>query len=61
MEDPFERTNTGRAVIDHGKFNKIMEAFDRAQRILFQNMCLDCLHYNCKSHKVTWNGRNTRY
>lgn len=49
MEEPFVRINTGRAVIQRVKFDKILAAFERAQRILYKNMCLDCLNDNCRS------------
>ena len=49
MEEPFVRINTGRAVIQRVKFDKILAAFDRAQRVLYKNMCLDCLNDKCNS------------
>ena len=49
MEEPFVRINTGRAVIKRDKFDEILNAFDYAQKVLYRNMCLDCLNDKCRS------------
>ena len=51
MEEPFIRSNTGRAVISREKFDQILAAFDRAQKVLYRNMCLDCLNEKCRSNQ----------
>ena len=49
MEEPFNRSNTGRAVIQRVKFDQILSAFGGAQNVLYQKMCLDCFNGVCKS------------
>ena len=51
MEEPFVRINTGRAVIKRDKFDEILNAFDYAQKVLYRNMCLDCLNDKCRNDK----------
>ena len=51
MEEPFIRSNTGRAVINRERFDQILAAFDRAQKVLYRNMCLDCLNEKCRSNQ----------
>ena len=50
MEDPYTRINTGRAVMNRDKFDKILDSFSHAQRklpaIILQ--CVDCMNDQCE-------------
>ena len=50
MEDPYTRINTGRAVMNRDKFDKILTAFSHAQKKLPACIlqCKDCLSDRCE-------------
>ena len=50
MEDPYTRINTGRAVMNRDKFDKILTAFSHAQKKLPACIlqCKDCLTDRCE-------------
>ena len=50
MEDPYTRINTGRAVMNREKFDKILTAFSHAQKKLPACIlqCKDCLSDRCE-------------
>ena len=50
MEDPFTRINTGRAVMNRDKFDKILTTFSHAQKKLPACIlqCKDCLSDRCE-------------
>ena len=50
MEEPFDRSNAGRAIIKRPQFDKIITAFDSAQRLMERNICLKCLFGGCERH-----------
>ena len=55
MEDPFTIVNTGRAIMNRDKFDKILDAFSNAQRKLPACIlqCLACMNDIChiRCHK----------
>jgi hypothetical protein len=50
MEEPFNRSNAGRAVIKRPQFDKILDAIGFAYWDLDASKCLDCLLKCCQIH-----------
>ena len=50
MEEPFNFTNAGRAIIKRPQFDKILNAFDGAVKKLSKRQCYECLLRICSKH-----------
>ena len=50
MEEPFDRSNSGRAIIKRPQFDKILSSFQRAQRLMENTKCIQCLFGGCEKH-----------
>jgi len=50
MEEPFNFSNAGRAIIKRPQFDKILNAFDGAVKKLSKRQCYECLLRICSKH-----------
>ncbi len=49
MEDPFQRSNVGRAIIKRDKFDKIVQKLQTSYNCLLSHNCLNCFMNRCSS------------